>query len=144
MTRSRRSFVDLVFLVLAARRATRLLTADVITEPLRVRAFKRWPSAPEYSRRPLPGYDPILDASNPGAAPAMWWRDATTTKGKWLAKMLGCPRWCASIWAATAVVFLDLVPGARVLVRVLALSESTAWLHEAAEWGLPPARPKTT
>lgn len=137
-----RSLPELAILVFAARRATRLLTADVITEPLRARAFKRWPSAPEYSTKPLPGWEPIPDAVDPTALPTMWWRDRTSAKGKWLAKMLGCPRWCASIWAAAAVVALDAIPGARWLVRVLALSESTAWLHETAEWGLPPVRPR--
>ena len=135
-----RTAVQAATLVLAARRATRLLTMDTITQPARNAAFKRWPTgAIEYSNIAKPGFEPIPDASNPDAPTTIWWHVPPASKfGVWLAGMLGCPRWCASIWAAAAVAVCSRTRGLRWIPTVLALSETTAWLHETAEWGLRP------
>ena len=128
----------MITLALATIRATRLLILDTITDPVRKRLFTRHPATITYqNQESFPGYpwQPVKDETGK-ATPNLWYREPTSF-GVWASKMLGCPRWCASIWAAIAVLACNRTPGLRWIPRALALSEIVAYLWYASEEGEP-------
>jgi hypothetical protein len=100
--------------VLAAHRLTRLVTADVITEPAR-EALLRW----SYRRK-----------GDTGQAPATGWTDYAEVDpdAPRLARLVTC-RWCAGFYVAAAVVAARRwLPGWHYVARVLATSSAAALL----------------
>jgi hypothetical protein len=105
---------DLAVDVLAAHRLTRLVTADVITEPARERLL-RW----AYRRH-----------GDTGSEPATGWTDYAEVDpdAPRLARLVTC-RWCAGFYVSAGVVAARRwLPGWSFLAKVLATSSAAALL----------------
>jgi hypothetical protein len=115
---------------LACHRLTRLVTADVITQPLRDRALETiWRRAGRWGE--------VLKVADrcglkvPGPLPEAWVQDAMADEAlvdpPKLATLITC-RWCAGAWVAAAVTVLSAarVPGWRWASRGLACASAAA------------------
>jgi len=108
--------IELIVEVLAVHRATRLVTSDVITRPLRARVIRF-------------AYDPWNVRSSP-LTDLQWEAEVVLhDEPPMLAKLVTC-RWCSSVWVALfAVVAKVCFPRAwRALSRALALSSASSLL----------------
>lgn len=129
---TRTDLPGLVVEALATIRLVRLIREDTITEGLRARFFKRFPThlqqTPEIERPRGAGWQPL---EAPGGEVLGWFRQPRI--GPFVHDLLGCPYWCLSVWAGAGIlVGRRCGPVGRFLVRTLVLSQITAVTYDVA------------
>ena len=131
------TFVDLLVVVFATVSLTRLLTHDRVLAPIRTRVLAAGAESTVMAPRvglfstegvdvpPSPGrrYQPV---ENGDGVRIGWYRPPA-----WYVELLGCSRYCASFWAASAVAALSMIdhtfPRAVNLAFALRGVHATLW-----------------